>query len=38
MVIGCLTNIILDALFVFGFIWGIKGAAFATTISQLVTT
>lgn len=30
------TNIILDALFVAGFKWGIAGAAWATVISQLV--
>ena len=37
MVIGCLTNIVLDALLIFGFNMGIKGAAIATIISQLVT-
>ena len=30
------TNIVLDALFVAGFEWGLTGAAFATAISQLV--
>ena len=37
MVIGCVTNIILDAVFIFIFNMGIQGAAIATVISQLVT-
>ena len=37
MVVGCLTNIVLDAVFIFVFGWGIKGAAFATIISQAIT-
>ena len=37
MVIGCGTNIILDYLFVFILNMGIKGAAFATVISQALT-
>ena len=37
MVVGCLLNIILDAIFVFGLDFGIKGAALATIISQGVT-
>ena len=37
MVCGCLTNIVLDAVFIFGFNMGIQGAAFATVISQLIT-
>lgn len=37
MIIGCLTNIILDALLIFGFNMGIQGAAIATIISQLIT-
>ncbi|MDV4151471.1 MATE family efflux transporter [Clostridium sp. AL.422] len=37
MVIGCLTNIVLDALLIFGFNMGIQGAAIATVISQLIT-
>lgn len=37
MVIGCVTNIILDAVFIFIFNIGIQGAAIATVISQLVT-
>ncbi|MCF0148685.1 MAG: MATE family efflux transporter [Clostridium sp.] len=37
MVVGCLTNIVLDAIFIFVFNMGIQGAAIATIISQLVT-
>lgn len=37
MVIGCLTNVVLDYIFVFKFNIGIKGAAFATVISQALT-
>ena len=37
MVCGCLTNIVLDALFIFGFNMGIQGAALATIISQFIT-
>lgn len=37
MVVGCLTNIVLDALFIFKFNMGIKGAAMATVASQMVT-
>ena len=37
MIIGCLTNIVLDALFIFIFSMGIQGAAIATIISQLIT-
>lgn len=37
MIIGCGTNIILDALFIFGFNMGIQGAALATVISQILT-
>lgn len=33
---GSVLNIILDALFIFGFDWGIRGAAWATFISQTV--
>ena len=36
-ILGCATNIVLDALFIFGFNMGIQGAAFATVISQAVT-
>lgn len=37
MLIGCGLNIILDPLFIFVFGWGIKGAAFATILSQAVS-
>lgn len=36
MLIGCVTNIILDPLFIFVFHWGVKGAAWATIIGQLL--
>ncbi|HZK21712.1 MAG TPA: MATE family efflux transporter, partial [Oscillospiraceae bacterium] len=35
MIIGAITNIILDYVFIFIFNWGIKGAAFATVISYI---
>lgn len=35
---GCFMNIILDAIFIFGFNMGIQGAALATIISQAVST
>ena len=35
MIIGSITNIVLDCLFVYGFHWGITGAAIATMIAQL---
>lgn len=38
MVLGCIINVILDAVFIFIFDLGIKGAAWATVISQIVTT
>lgn len=38
MIIGAITNIILDYVFIFIFNWGIKGAAFATVISYIVTS
>ncbi len=38
MLIGAITNIILDYIFIFIFNWGIKGAAFATIISYSVTS
>ncbi|NLC65790.1 MAG: MATE family efflux transporter [Clostridium sp.] len=38
MLIGTVTNIFLDYLFIFIFKWGIKGAALATIISYGVTT
>ena len=37
MAVGCATNIVLDAIFIFGFKMGIQGAALATVISQGVT-
>jgi putative MATE family efflux protein len=37
MVVGCATNIVLDAVLIFGFNMGIKGAAIATVISQFIT-
>ena len=36
MIIGCLLNLILDPIFIFGFNMGIKGAALGTVICQLV--
>ena len=36
MVVGCLTNIVLDALFIMVFKMGIQGAAIATVTSQFV--
>lgn len=38
VVIGAITNIILDPIFIFGFKMGVKGAALATIISQAVTS
>ncbi len=35
--IGAIINIILDPIFIFGFKWGIKGAALATIIGQIAT-
>lgn len=37
MVTGAAVNIALDPLFIFGFGWGIKGAAIATSLSQFIT-
>lgn len=34
---GAVINTILDPLFIFGFEWGIKGAAWATVIGQVVS-
>ena len=36
MISGCLANVILDAVFVLGFNWGMEGAAAATVIGQLI--
>lgn len=37
MLTGALINIILDPVFIFGFRWGMKGAALATVIGQAVS-
>lgn len=37
VIIGAVTNIILDPIFIFAFGWGVRGAAFATILSQLVS-
>lgn len=37
MLIGALTNTILDPIFIFVFQWGMKGAALATIISQAIS-
>ena len=37
VVIGAVTNIILDPIFIFGFKLGVRGAAFATIISQAIS-
>lgn len=36
LLIGCVTNIILDPIFIFGLGWGVRGAALATVIGQLL--
>jgi len=36
MVVGCVTNIVLDLIFVLLFQWGIAGVAIATVLSQVV--
>lgn len=38
MVISCLINIALDAILIYGFDMGIKGAAIATVVAQMFTT
>lgn len=38
MLLGTLTNIVLDPIFIFGFKMGIKGAAYATVISQIFSS
>ncbi|MBN1826881.1 MAG: MATE family efflux transporter [Candidatus Eisenbacteria bacterium] len=37
MLVGAALNIILDPILIFGFGWGIRGAAWATTISKFVS-
>ena len=37
MIIGAVINVILDPLFIFVFDWGIKGAAYATIIGQIIS-
>lgn len=37
MAIGAIINIILDPIFIFGLHWGMKGAALATVIGQLIS-
>ena len=37
VIIGALTNIILDPVFIFGFHMGVKGAAWATILSQAIS-
>lgn len=37
MLLGAVTNIILDPVFIFGLHWGMQGAALATVIGQLVS-
>ena len=38
VVIGAVTNIVLDPIFIFGFHMGVRGAALATVLSQAVST
>jgi putative MATE family efflux protein len=38
MILGAVLNIILDAVFIFWLKWGVQGAAWATIISQLVSS
>ncbi|MCD8012482.1 MAG: MATE family efflux transporter [Lachnospiraceae bacterium] len=35
LLIGCVTNLILDPMFIFVFHWGVKGAALATILGQI---
>lgn len=37
MVVGALVNCVLDPLFIFGFGWGMAGAAWATIIGQIIS-
>lgn len=36
LLVGCIANIILDPIFIFVFHWGVKGAAWATVIGQVL--
>lgn len=36
LLVGCIVNIILDPIFIFVFHWGVKGAALATIIGQII--
>ena len=36
MIVGCVSNVILDAVFVLSFGWGMEGAAIATVIGQIL--
>lgn len=36
MLIGCITNVILDPIFIFVFKWGVAGAGWATIIGQIL--
>lgn len=38
VVVSSILNIILDAIFIFGFKWGVQGAAIATVISEALVT
>jgi len=38
MLVGSIANMILDPIFIFEFGWGMKGAAWATVISQMIST
>lgn len=35
LLVGCITNVILDPIFIFVFDWGVKGAALATIFGQI---
>lgn len=37
VLIGAILNLLLDPLFIYGFNWGVRGAAVATVISQLIS-
>lgn len=37
MVVGAVSNILLDPIFIFGFGWGVRGAAIATVLSQFIS-